>query len=128
MSKPYGFSDQTLQDFLEATAQTNEVLIKSKNSPNPFKYKPVSPFILSLCTRLNLPPEVKFLSIAIFEKFINATVIELHHDMTNDPLVDWTSHLQKLKSQTILRVMTSIQLANKVCSNNHVGNVDDNQN
>ena len=121
MSKPSGFSDETLQEFLEATAQTNEALIKGKHSPNPFKYKKVTEFILSVCTKENLIPEAKFLSIAIFDKFMNVTVAQLQQEMKSKPCFDWDSHFQKLKSQAILRVMTSIQLANKVCSSNQVG-------
>lgn len=36
--------------------------------------------------------------------------------MQNNPDMDWDSHLELLKSQSILRVMSSVQLANKVCS------------
>ena len=125
MSKPHGFSVDTLQEFLEATAQTNEDLIRSNDSQLPFfTSERASAFILGLCARFNLLAEVKFLSVAIFDKYMSAAVAELRQDMANDPGADWAPHLRKLRSQMVLRVLTSIQLASKVCSSSQVVNLN----
>ena len=59
---------------------------------------------------------MKFLSIEIFEKFMSRILKEMDEHMSADPHKNWKLHIERLNSQISLRVLSSIQLANKVCS------------
>lgn len=45
---------------------------------------------------------------------------EMQTSMSNDPHKDWKPQLNRLNSQITLRILSSIQLANKVCSSDLV--------
>ena len=45
---------------------------------------------------------------------------EIHDAISKAPTKNWTTTLEKIKNQMLLRALTCIQLANKMTSNNSV--------
>lgn len=109
---------ELLEEWLLDMAKRNEERISSSNSLE-FLWSPdVTKFIFNVCSTFNLNNCVKFAALEIFERFLALHVMELRSCVRNkqdtDAPLSWESVEERIVSQTILRAMTSIQLASKL--------------
>lgn len=116
---------ELLEEWLLDMAKRNEERISSSNSLEFLWSSDVTEFIFNVCSLFNLNNCVKFAALEIFERFLAYHVMELRSCVRNnqdkDEPLSWNSIEERIANQTILRAMTSIQLASKLESHyNHL--------
>ncbi|XP_034255034.1 uncharacterized protein LOC117653464 isoform X2 [Thrips palmi] len=80
---------------------------------------PTVELVFQLCSVFQLPPEVKYLALEIFDRFISLHYIDLWahtYGSSTDRYTQkktWFHTASRVKKQTLLRILSSIQIASK---------------
>ncbi|XP_070578002.1 cyclin N-terminal domain-containing protein 1-like [Ptychodera flava] len=112
-----------LEDILHILASRSEERTKSAVGQNygQFCGGDCAKYIFLLCERFNQPPETRYLAVDIFDKFMSKHLCGLYkYIRTSKKYVDrkkeWEDLETKLSRLMCLRMVSSVQLASKLCS------------
>ncbi|XP_055944483.1 cyclin N-terminal domain-containing protein 1-like [Argiope bruennichi] len=113
-------SSDLLEEWLFDMAKKNQERISSANSLELEWSSDVVEFVFNTCDYFKLDSEVKYNALEIYERFLAYHVLELHRSVkdrqeTDKPL-SWEVIEGRITEQTVLRVLTSIELASKLNS------------
>jgi len=76
--------------------------------------------IFNLCQKFELPVEVKYAAIELFDQFMTIHITELQEivraSSSAEKQLDWSSVEARIKDQVVLRAMTCVQIASKLVS------------
>lgn len=114
-------SSDILEDGLKTLADKNQELInKTTDDDNYFKDGKSVELIFNITKKLDLPLEVRFLAVELFDKFMLKHVNELYEivvsSSSKEKQLDWSSVEARIIDQVPLRAVTCIQLASKLVS------------
>ncbi|XP_077989822.1 cyclin N-terminal domain-containing protein 1-like [Glandiceps talaboti] len=114
---------ELLEDMLYILASESEENAKSCLGQNYGRFcgGKVADYIFLLCDYFKQPPETRFLAVHIFDKFMAKHVCGLYkHICTStkyrDRKTEWKTLENKLGRLMCLRMVSSVQLASKLCS------------
>uniref|UniRef100_A0A7M5X6A1 Cyclin N-terminal domain-containing protein n=2 Tax=Clytia hemisphaerica TaxID=252671 RepID=A0A7M5X6A1_9CNID len=76
--------------------------------------------IFNLCQKFELPVEVKYAAIELFDQFMTIHITELQEivraSSSAEKQLDWSSVEARIKDQVVLRAMTCVQISSKLVS------------
>ncbi|GIY11144.1 cyclin N-terminal domain-containing protein 1 [Caerostris darwini] len=109
-----------LEESLFYMAKRNQERIRSAISLELEWSSDVTEFVFNTCKHFKLEKSVKYVALEIYERFLAYHVLELRQSVkdrqeTDRPL-SWEVIEERITEQTVLRVLTSIQLASKLSS------------
>ncbi|GFT23256.1 cyclin N-terminal domain-containing protein 1 [Nephila pilipes] len=110
----------SLEEWLFDMAKKNQERICSAISLEFEWCSDVAEFVFNTCDYFKLENSIKYTALEIYERFLAYHVLELHRSVKDRPETDkplsWEVIEGRITEQTILRVLTSIQLASKLNS------------
>lgn len=80
-------------------------------------YKNVIQFVFNICEKFKLEDEVKFYSINLFERFLRKQLNYIMDYFEKRKHQDWKNTVESLEKKLKLRIISCIQIANKMSSN-----------
>uniref|UniRef100_A0A1B6GPG3 Cyclin N-terminal domain-containing protein n=1 Tax=Cuerna arida TaxID=1464854 RepID=A0A1B6GPG3_9HEMI len=108
-----------LTDWFNALQMTNEQIKEERGDTHPYQAvtTPVVELIYLMCSLFELPTEVRYLSVEIFDRFASLHFQDLHSRVWKEDLdlarEQWKKVEEKLREQTPLRILSCIQIASK---------------
>lgn len=118
-------SHELLEEILLQLAIKNQERIDSCKYAEYIWSSDTTEFIFNICEKLTLKKNVKYVALEIYERFIAEHIVDVRqrHSEISKTRKDsrWETVEERIKEQSVLRIMTSIQLASKLES--HYENV-----
>ncbi|KAI6173972.1 Cyclin N-terminal domain-containing protein [Aphelenchoides besseyi] len=99
--------------------ENREAVLKEHVHFRTFMTSKVVQLVFTICVRLELPHEVRYLAVAIFDDFMTVQSTQLHADIFGDEdpegmkLQRWENASVRFYAQTLLRLVSSISIAIK---------------
>ncbi|CAJ0586506.1 unnamed protein product, partial [Mesorhabditis spiculigera] len=124
---PVDFTDRTfelnetyVEDMFEEMRRENRVSkYFIRHQPLNYLNKKVLDYIFTMCTRLRLPPDVRFTAALIFDKYMSRQTAQAHHFIDTLELTQeqkdqqWDKTQCNIIRQLVLRLASCIQIASK---------------
>ena len=99
--------------------ETNAKIENSNITDGLFRLNNIVEFLFLVCTKFQLPYEVKYIAVELFASFMQHHVEEIYshvHNPSSGKNYTWATVEGRVKSQIILRALTCVQIASKLTS------------
>lgn len=111
-------SHELLEELLLELAVKNQERIASCKSMQYIWSSDVAELVFNICEKFSLPNNTKYLALEIYERFIGEHIVETrekHMELVKSQKDScWRTVEARLSEQSVLRVLTSVQLASKL--------------
>ncbi|KAJ9580184.1 hypothetical protein L9F63_004127 [Diploptera punctata] len=122
------YNDIYREDWLKQLQEQNKISYKDKLVNKTIPWFILTPatiqIVFSMTKYLQQPPEVRFLAVEVFDRFMTRHYLQLHSCIWNkSDIVDkekqrqWDRVKERVRNQFVLRVMSCVQLASKLVNN-----------
>jgi hypothetical protein len=114
------FSAEMLEELLSTLYNDHNEATRNENDEKYcilHSYKNIIQFVFNICEKFNLEDEVKFYSINLFERFLRKQLTYIMDYFEKRKHQDWKSTVESLEKKLKLRIISCIQIANKMSSN-----------
>ncbi|CAD5234987.1 unnamed protein product [Bursaphelenchus xylophilus] len=111
--------DQWQDLIMRSITENREVIDEEFNGFNLFLSPKAVEFIFTLCVRLQLPHEVRYLAVHLYDRYMSSQVVAIHNEIFTSDDDDqlkaerWGNALNRYYSQTVLRIVSCVSIAVK---------------
>ncbi|KAL4221667.1 hypothetical protein ACF0H5_019924 [Mactra antiquata] len=122
--KEYSVSKEMLKEWTDLFLNNNSVAIKNAVAIQGVSFTPdCVEFLFLTCDRLKMPNEVKYLSLELYDRFMNKHVEELYNHVKEsgqNKATEWNEIMKRVKNQVELRIVSCIQISSKLTSHHRI--------
>lgn len=114
---------ELLEDIVLQLAIKNQEQIESCECAEYIWSTHITELVFNICKKYKLRSNVKYLALEIYQKFNAAHIVDVrqkYSKIKNKQKSDWEVVESKIEEQSVLRLLTSVQLASKMESHEHL--------